>query len=149
MFQFLMFGDKKISHLRELHALEVAAEAIYRRQIWRANGSLKESIKHAAENEKKHKDNILKLLEKLGGKPHLLRYPMYVVGSTSGFISSIFGKWAMMISNILFETQAVFDYKVFLKSDALDEESRELIKANINDEKDHIRVWESYLWGEN
>ncbi len=128
--------------------MEVAAETIYRHQLWRTSGDFRESLVHASENEKKHKDNILKLLLKLGGKPHFLRYPMYLVGLASGFVPAILGKWAMLMGNIVFETQAVFDYRGFLKSDALDDECRELIKANIKDEKEHIRVWESYLWEE-
>lgn len=81
MFQFLMWGDRKITALQEMHAFEVAAEVIYRRQFWRGEGNFKESLVHAAENEKKHKDNLLKRLEELGAKPHFLRYPLYLVGS--------------------------------------------------------------------
>ncbi len=144
-----MRGDEQINVLRELHAVEVAAEAIYRRQIWRVSGDLKEALVHAAENEKTHKDSLKKRIEELGGKPHFTRYPMYVAGSIMGFVASIFGMWAMMMSNIMFETQAVFDYNGFVRSVKLESESKELLKRFIQDEKDHITAWESFLWEEN
>jgi demethoxyubiquinone hydroxylase (CLK1/Coq7/Cat5 family) len=148
MFQFLMRGDKRVNALRELHALEVAAEAIYRKQMWRTKGELKESLVHAADNEKKHKDSLRKRLDELGGKPHFIRYPMYLIGVVGGFLPSVFGRWAMMMGDILFETQAVFDYNGFLKEGGLDAKSKKMVSEFVADEKDHIMAWESYLWDE-
>jgi len=148
MFQFLMWGDRNVCALKELHALEVAAEAIYSRQIWRFDGDLKESLVHAKENEKKHKDSLMSQLEDHGSGPHIIRYPMLLFGTLTGLLPSIVGKWAILMGNIIFENQAVFDYKAFLDEGNLDEDARRLVEENIEDEKDHIRVWEGYLWGE-
>ncbi len=148
MFQFLIWGNKQITALQEMHAFEVAAEVIYKRQFWRGEGDFKESLVHAAENEKKHKDNLLKRLEKLGAKPHFLRYPLYLIGTLMGIVPSIFGRWAMCMSNIIFENQAIYDYNDFVRAGHLDEDSRKLVEQNIEDEKDHVRTWEGYLWGE-
>lgn len=54
----------------------------------------------------------------------------------------------MCMGNITFENQAIYDYRDFVRAGHLDEESRKLVEQNIEDEKDHVRTWESYLWME-
>ncbi len=147
MFLFLMSGRRDVRALKEMHALEVAAETIYRRQMWRAHGKLKEALIHAAENEKKHKDELKKELDKAGVRPSVLRIPFYVFGLVAGFVPSVFGRWAMLMTNIMFETQAVYDYLHMIRVVKLTPAHKKMLERNIEDEKEHIITWETFLWG--
>jgi demethoxyubiquinone hydroxylase (CLK1/Coq7/Cat5 family) len=146
MFMFLMRGKKNINALKEMHALEVAAETIYRRQMWRTSGELRKALIHASENEKKHRDELKAEILAAGAKPSLLRVPFYIFGTLAGFVPSLLGRWTMMMTNILFETQAVYDYLHMIRGVEHTPEHQKMLERNIEDEKEHIITWEAYLW---
>ena len=132
---------------RAMVNLEVMAVRIYRGQRWRLGRSeiTAEALAKAIEIEERHVRDLTSRRQELGGSPSMLS-PFYALaGWLIGFVPSLVGQRAALKTGIWVEERAVKDYQRLLDRVAFDDESRALVEQNLEDEREHIRMWEESL----
>ena len=138
-------GDRKPVRkaLRTFHTLETMAVNIYKFQIARKHPELRERLIAAMANEMTHVQDFQIKLYECGFKPSIRRIAFWVVGWFFGTFSRLLGRSMVLKTGIWVETKAVAHYGKLLASVPWDAGTRKIIEKDLEDEKDHIRMWES------
>ena len=132
--------------LKKLFNLEVMAVQIYRTQIGTMTDPREKSMMVAAmENEEHHRETFRSLLRVREVAPSPLNRFFWLVGQILGRTTSLFGRKALLRSDIAFEDKAIREYTEFLRAENFTEDEMAFIGEFLEDEKRHSANWRRLL----
>ncbi|HDQ44954.1 MAG TPA: hypothetical protein ENN17_05560 [bacterium] len=129
--------------LRTLHTLEVMAVQIYRFQATGGSLDLRPHLIAAMQNEMRHVEDFLVKLLEYGFRPAWNRWMYWLVGWFFGYGSRILGREHILKTGIWVEDKAVHHYGELLETVEWDEDTRPIVEKDREDERHHIRLWQS------